>query len=220
MHATPAHPRAAQRGRVIALLGVVVAYGLLGEPWLRRTGLSDTATAIVGMGFLWLLVGVVVVTMRRVERLPWSSLGVRRPTGRTVLLALGIGVVLMLLVPLLTMAAQALLPVPADAGGGIADAARSAWWLLLLGVATAAVCEEVLFRAYPIERLGVPGAVLGLAAFVVLHAGAWNAAHVLGVVLPLGIVLTGLYLWRRDLVLVMIVHAVIDAPLVVMAALG
>ena len=204
----------------ILALAVVVAYALVGEPWLARSGFRETSRALTGMGLLWSLVGLVGLTVRRAERLPWSSLGLRRLDRRTALLAVGLGIVLMLLVPLLTIAAQAFLPVEVGAGGGIADAAASPWWLLLLGVVTAAVCEEVLFRAYPIERHGALGAALGLAAFVLVHAGGWNPAHVVGVVLPLGAALTCLYLGRRDLGFVIVVHAVVDLPLVVLAALG
>lgn len=42
----------------------------------------------------------------------------------------------------------------------------------------------------------------------------------LGVVLPLGAALAGLYMWRRDLGFVVVVHTVIDLSLVVLAALG
>ena len=76
-------------------------------------------------------------------------------------------------------------------------------WLLLVMVLTASVTEELLFRSYPIERLARltgkrwPGALLSLAAFVAFHLHGWNLGHVVGVVLPLGAVMTGLYLWRR-----------------------
>ncbi len=35
----------------------------------------------------------------------------------------------------------------------------------------------------------------------------------LGVVLPLGMVLTGLYLWRRNLGFVILIHFITDLPL-------
>ena len=62
------------------------------------------------------------------------------------------------------------------------------------------------------------GAALGLAAFVLQHLGGWSLSHVLGVVLPLGMVYTGLYLWRRSLPLLMVVHFVTDLPLVLISA--
>lgn len=99
------------------------------------------------------------------------------------------------------------------------------WWILLLSVVTAGVTEEVLFRGYPLERLyEMTGnkwlsGLISLAFFVAIHAAGWNMAHVVGVVIPLGIILTGLYFWRRNLLFVMIVHVVIDLPLVFISLL-
>lgn len=56
--------------------------------------------------------------------------------------------------------------------------------------------------------------------FTVIHVPGWGVAHALGVVLPLGAALTGLYVWKRNLLLVMLVHLVIDAPLIVLALIG
>ena len=62
-----------------------------------------------------------------------------------------------------------------------------------------------------------PGALLGLAAFVAIHLQWWNPGHVLGVVLPLGAVMTGLYLWRRNLMFMIITHFFLDLPIVLIA---
>jgi uncharacterized protein len=91
-------------------------------------------------------------------------------------------------------------------------AGSAAAWLLLVIVLTASVTEELLFRAYPIEHLARltgkrwPGALLSLATFVALHLQGWNLSHVFGVVLPLGAVMIGLYLWQRNLALMIIIH--------------
>jgi membrane protease YdiL (CAAX protease family) len=77
--------------------------------------------------------------------------------------------------------------------------------------------------AAPPERLARltgarwPGALLSLAAFVAFHLHGWHLGHVLGVVLPLGAVMTSLYLWRRDVVFVIITHFLLDLPLVLVA---
>ena len=42
-------------------------------------------------------------------------------------------------------------------------------------------------------------------------------SHVLGVVLPLGAVMTGLYLWRRNLWFLIITHFLIDLPIILIA---
>lgn len=86
----------------------------------------------------------------------------------------------------------------------------------LLLVLTAGVFEETLYRGYAIERLTIiwgskwAAAAATVALFTLAHLPAVGAAHLL----PVGIVsvfVTLLYLWRRDLVLNMVVHATIDA---------
>ena len=59
-------------------------------------------------------------------------------------------------------------------------------------------------------------ALLSLAAFVALHLQGWNLGHVVGVVLPLGAVMTGIYLWRRNLMFMIITHSLLDLPIVLL----
>jgi uncharacterized protein len=95
---------------------------------------------------------------------------------------------------------------------------------MLLVVVTSACTEEVLWRAFTVgqvQRLTGrvwPGAAIGLAAFVLQHAGGWNPAHVVGAVLPIGALYTLVYVCRRNLPLVMLIHFVTDLPLVLVAA--
>ncbi len=50
------------------------------------------------------------------------------------------------------------------------------------------------------------------------HLGGWSLSHALGAVLPIAMVYAGLYLWRRSLPLLVVVHFVTDLPLVLLAA--
>ena len=112
---------------------------------------------------------------------------------------------------------------PSNSGTVTQVVSDFSWWILLLSVFTAGVTEEILFRGYALERLQeVTGSkwtsgLISLVFFVVVHATGWNIAHIIGVVLPLGIIMTGLYFWQRNLLFVMIVHAAINLPLVFMA---
>lgn len=99
-------------------------------------------------------------------------------------------------------------------------------WLLVFAWMTAAFAEEFLFRSYAIERLT---ALLGnqwlagfitMTLFTALHLVGWDWIHVLTVVLPGSIVLTGVYLWRRSLLFVVIIHGVINAPLLLLPVLA
>jgi membrane protease YdiL (CAAX protease family) len=177
---------------------------------------------LLSQSLLWLLAGIVIAITLGWERKPWSWLGLRPISWRAALLACMFGVVLVFAVAALTVAVNRLVP-PSDGGTVDSVATSASAWLLLLTVLTASVTEELLFRAYPIERLARltgkrwPGALLSLAAFVAIHLQGWNLGHVLGVVLPLGAVMTGLYLWRRNLIFMIITHLVLDLPIVLIA---
>ena len=177
---------------------------------------------LLSQAMLWLLAGTVIAITLWWQRKPWSWLGIRPISWRAALLAGALGVVLVFAVPALTVAVNRL--VPPSEGGTVDSVASSApAWLLLVVVLTASVTEELLFRAYPIEYLTRltgkrwPGALLSLAAFVAIHLQGWNLGHVVGVVLPLGAVMTGLYLWRRNLVFMIITHFFLDLPIVLIA---
>jgi membrane protease YdiL (CAAX protease family) len=208
-------------GLAVALVGPFLVQFFV-APRVLQLPISPSSAVMLGQGLLWLLVcGVVAITLWW-ERKPLSSLGVRSISWPLALLAGALGVVLGLAVPVLTLAMNQLMP-PVQ-GGTVASVTTGApAALMLLIVLTAGVTEEVLFRAYPIERLARltgsvwPGALLSLAAFVAIHLAGWNLSHVLGVVLPLGAIMTGLYVWRRNLLFVVIIHILIDLPLFLVA---
>lgn len=86
--------------------------------------------------------------------------------------------------------------------------------VVTLIVLRAGVVEELFYRGFAIERLQAVGlsraaaAAIPLAIFAVGH---WTggAANIL-IALALGAILTGFYLWRRDLVSNMIAHTLVD----------
>jgi uncharacterized protein len=207
-------------GLIVALVGPFVVQLVL-APTLLRSEVRSSTAVLLSQGML-LLAGAVIAISRGWERKPWSWLGLCPISWRAALLAVALGVALGITVPALTMAVNRLLP-PSPGGTVQSLAGSGSAWLLLVGVLTASVTEELLFRAYPIERLTRltgsrwPGALLSLAAFVAFHLQGWNLGHVVGVVLPLGAVLTGLYLWRRNLLFMIITHLVLDLPIVLIA---
>ena len=208
-------------GLSVALGGPFLVQFVL-APLILQSPASSSSAVLLSYSMLWLLTGTVIVVTRWWERRPWSWIGVRRISWRAALLAAVLGVALGIAVPILTVATSRLLPL---SKGGTVDrvAVSGPAWLVLAVVLTASVTEELLFRAYPIERLtrltGArwPGALLSLATFVAFHLHGWHFGHVLGVVLPLGAVMTGLYLWRRNVVFVIITHFLLDLPIVLVA---
>lgn len=80
----------------------------------------------------------------------------------------------------------------------------------------AGVVEEVLFRGFGIERLAavtrnrVTAAAISLTVFTFAHLGGWDIQFLI-VVFPAGLVLTLLFLWRRDLWANIWAHFLTDA---------
>ena len=210
-------------GIFLSLFGMFLAAGVTKLPLLDKV-LSDQNLSLVGLALVWVLTVILLGIVKFGEKRPFNSIGFKLITFKEVLLAVGIGIVLSLAVPVLTLLISQIIP----AGeGGIDDVASATpWWLLLFSVLTAGITEEILFRGYLIERLGELSSkkilivFVSVVAFVIPHMLSWNLAHVLGVVLPLGLILTLIYLRKRNLVFNIIIHIVIDLPLVVIALLA
>lgn len=85
----------------------------------------------------------------------------------------------------------------------------------LVLVLTAAVVEETLFRGYPIERLtDILGnkwfaGTITIIVFTVAHVPFWGAAQMIPTFAG-GIFITLLYLWKRDLMVNIVAHFVVN----------
>jgi len=88
-------------------------------------------------------------------------------------------------------------------------------------VLTAAICEEFIYRGFGIEELAYLtgkrwlAGLLSLTLFTVSHAGLYGISVALIIPGLVGAVLTGLYLWRRNLLSCILMHAIIDGIFVV-----
>jgi uncharacterized protein len=215
-------PRSTRWLLALSLIGFGCISVAVSTPQLAGNIPGESAK-VVGLILVWVLTGAVLYGVRRAERRPVGSIGLKPTTPLEILGAIVIGVVLSISVPLLSVLASYVIPV--GEGGGIESTAQSVPVIIVLaGTLTAGITEEILFRGYAMERLleftgrwwiaiGIP-----LLAFVLPHLVSWNLAHVVGVVLPLGLILSAIYLWRRNCVFNIIVHTVINLPLVFMAA--
>ncbi len=185
---------------------------------------SEQNLSIMGLILIWVLVAVLLVLIRIGEKRPLSSVGFKAISGREVLLAIGVGVFLSITVPLFALLASQVVP---SNGNDINEVvSNTSWMLILFSILTAGITEEIVFRGYVIERMheitnrNWLGVLVSIIAFVLPHTISWNMTHVIAVVLPLGLILTGLYIWRRNIIFNMIVHIVIDLPLVIMAVIA
>ncbi len=206
-------------------LAIPVFFTLFISPIFMKPNINEPASTLIGFGVFWGLAFVMLFFTQTVENQPLATIGWKPLSWKSGLAAVGLGVLLSLLVPVLTLLVSKVFP-SSNSGSVTQVASNYSWWILLLSVITAGVTEEILFRGYPLERLQeITGnkwisGLISMVFFVAVHATGWNLAHIVGVVIPLGIILTGLYFWQRNLLFVMIVHVVIDLPLVFIALLA
>ncbi len=213
--ATVSDPRPVRRSlaRSVGAAALMVILSLPLPNWLVH-GESLAAQGWREVVF-WALTLVLLAYILLVERRPLSSIGLERPNWKTatfgVLGALvmvgGMAFIYMVVYPALGLSASE---------PGMAAVTALPFWLRVLIVLRAAVFEEMYFRGFAIERLtDILGsrwgaAAISFVAFTVEHLGYWGWAHLMIAGFG-GVILTGLYLWRRDLGANMIAHLLTDA---------
>ena len=171
----------------------------------------------------WIAVAIVLFISVRIENIPLSEFGIQKNTRSLryrlieMIVALIIGVIVSIVLILFSTAVRDWLDAPL---ANTIDPARILpFWIILPAWITAAVAEEILFRSYPIKRLTMLtgnrwlAAGISLIVFTLLHLVGWDWIHVLTLVFPGAMMLTGLYLWRKSLWFVIVVHSVINLPL-------
>jgi membrane protease YdiL (CAAX protease family) len=206
-------PDTAQRLRQFGPLGVVAMLAIFASSVL---GFSVTAILV----FVW----------AHHSNTPLRSLGFTTPPhpAATLLAGIVLGVTLKLA---LKSIALPLLGAPAVNQTYHYVTGNAAVLPLLIGTVliNAAFGEEVFFRGYLFERLG---ALLGasraaLFATVVVTSGLFALAHYQDQGLPgveqasmTGLVLGGLYAWRKEIWLPMVVHAAYDLAAILLIYMG
>jgi membrane protease YdiL (CAAX protease family) len=89
------------------------------------------------------------------------------------------------------------------------------FWYRFLMVLRAAVVEEILFRAYLMEKVReltgswLAAIVLSVVAFTYAHLSGWGVVHLVPV-FGAAVVFALLYVWRRDTVSNVIAHFLTD----------
>ncbi|MEW1957703.1 CPBP family intramembrane glutamic endopeptidase [Kineococcus sp. NPDC059986] len=226
MPMTTSHPSGA-RSWWVALGGIALAWTPMWLPPVVRAAGADPSAALRSLGLTgpavsiaWnvLAVALLLTWVRTVERRDLASLRIVRPTGRDLEAAL----VLVGVAMLWSWLGTVVLP-PADGPGrGSSEIVALPLLAVVAMVLSAAVFEEVLFRGYPLERLtGLTrrrwlAVALTAPFFVVPHLAffgpGWLLHHAGGTV-----AIYALYLWRRNLVACMALHAAVNAPVLVPA---
>ena len=216
--------RARARAWVTALVGIGLAWspmwlpptlhaaGADPRPLLAAIGLAGPAASI-----FWSLLATALVLawVFGVERRGLSSLRIVRPTGKDLEWAL----ILFGGAMAWSWLAQLFRPQTAPDSGSATIAALPVLTVVAM-IVSAAICEEILFRGYPLERLTQltrrrwVAVATTLPFFVVPHlftfGPEWMLYHASGTV-----AIYVLYLWRRNLVACMVLHAAVNAPILI-----
>lgn len=206
------------RRHLPTIIGLFVALGL---PFILmlylgsvRVPVADTSRVILSLARAWGSTIALLILVLFWERQSLSSIGTRKMSGKDALWGLA-GFLLGVLTFMITTPLIKAINLSA-VESGISRLAEIPLSLRLSMVLTAGITEEILFRGYPIERLNALTGHIGLSAtvtyvvFVILHIPFWGP----GAAIQIGVwslVVTALYVWRRNLIACMLMHVLNDA---------
>lgn len=219
----------------LGILGVAIALstplvqGLI-FPWLKNTFLFPW-DRFLSLWVFWIAVLVVLGLAHFAEGYPWATFGFQRSqkTLRTRLLEWILTALATLVVGsvVIFFSQYVRMLLTNEPRPNIVEQIKNfPAWVLIPAWVTGAFTEEVLFRSYAIERLtDLTGnrwlaSLIAVLAFSGLHLLGWDWIHVLTAVLPGGVLLTLFYLWRRNLALNVMIHGILNVPLLLLPLLA
>jgi membrane protease YdiL (CAAX protease family) len=192
-------------GLFIALFGLLIVRQAVLFAWPNQ----PFTAALWRESLIWLCVIALLFIIRRGEHLPLTSIGIGTSRWwKSLLWGLVLAAVCFLV-------AGVLVWITHFTGGSAGEAfAKLPLWLITLIIVRAGVVEELFYRGYAIERLEALGLNRYVAAAVpllIFSVGHWTGGWAnIVIALALGAILSGFYLWRRDLVANMIGHFLVD----------
>jgi len=203
-----------KRPSAATLVGLFVALGL---PYFLTLLFGDGSAGLSALSPVaseWVITLILLGIVFFWEHQSLASLGIKRVTWGSVLWGVAgfiVGAVSFIFTTPLVNALGL-----SSTSPGIMQLAQTPIALRIGIVITAGITEEILFRGYPIERLTsmigrvVLGAGIAYLAFVLLHIPFWGW----GGTIQIGIwslIVSALYVWRRDLPACMVMHILNDA---------
>src|SRR6516164_3025970 len=167
------------------------------------------ASAVLKEALIWVSALALIVIIRRGEHLSLRSIGLGTARWwKSILWGFIIAVVSAVVVGALAYVTGY------GHGPGSAAFEKLPLWLITAIVFRAGVVEELFYRGYAIERLQLIG--FGRFWSVAIPLGIFSLGHWSGgaanilIAFAAGLILTGFYLWRRDLVANMVGHGLVD----------
>jgi uncharacterized protein len=193
----------------LALL-VVIALPIAG--WIAP---GESLSALLrGEAVYWAATCAIVLYVLFVERRPLASIGLSKPSWRSVvfgLLAAAAALLGAIFIYVVVLPAIGQQPNQAQ----LEKIQRMPVWFECMLLLRAPIFEEIFYRGFAISRLTEIlrsrwlAAAISLAAFTLAHLSYWGWSALIPVAYE-GAVLTALYLWRGDLVANMIAHFTTD----------
>jgi len=175
----------------------------------------------LGQATLWLLFAAVLVIVLYWEKKPFASLWLKPFQWQSAAWA---GLLVFMSVFFLFPATEWIrkgLGMPGYEAG-MEKAIALPVWFRAVAVVTAGVVEETLFRSYAVTRLTVflgnvwAAATLSVLVFAALHMPVWGAGPALAFFVG-GMATTAFFIWRRDLLAMILAHIAIDAWALIVA---
>jgi membrane protease YdiL (CAAX protease family) len=186
--------------------GLVVSLGLPALAAWSLVPLGIRPSLAVVIAPLWAITLLLLLMVRALEGESYASIGIRTPSRADLgwgVVGYGTGFVSIAVGD----------PVVQWLGLRSAEAvaAQQLTWAIPLVLLTSPITEEILFRGYAIERLEKltgrtePAVVVSVAAFLLAHVPLWGVGGALQF-LPWSILISVLYVWRRNLPACIVMH--------------
>ena len=158
----------------------------------------------------WTIVAILAAFAFGAQRVRPASFRIAMFSLRDVLCMLGL---LVVMYPLVGVVLRFVAPPKFD----LKQLAAIPFGVRLLLPITAGVCEEFMFRGFAIEEIGLLtgsrslGAALSVIFFGLGHVGTYGVSTAVFLPMTIGLVITMLYMWRRNLPLCMLMHTIVDS---------
>lgn len=206
--------------RLAEFFGLALAWGgtllLISPQALRLFGdPANLAMAFVGQALMWALAAAVVAIVVLWERQPLASLWLKPLRWRSIVLGfalVAINIVLISPVGEWVRHATGL----AGFSQGMERVMAFPLSYRIVAFMSAGVVEELLFRGYTVTRLAAMtghvwlAGALAVIGFGVLHVPLWGWGFVISGLFA-GAVFTAFFIWKKDLLAMMVFHATTDA---------